>query len=279
MTTQQDLDTARRLARHGVPVFVAYPDSSKSTGYGLPIGWQTTSANPAYIDAWKPGLALCAVMGHGYDVIDIDPRNGGDGSQLPVFPINGVTTTPSGGEHWWIPSLSLPKRTDLLPGIDYQGGTPEGGRSFVFIPPTTRASRATGELAPYRWASEPQPRVGLDPAHVRLANLIRPKRSGIPSASTSGVPSAVRPGLRQSPAYVRAALVSELDRVAYAKNGTRNSQLFKSAAAIGRFVASGELDAEKATDALMSAAQYSGLDGHEAFGAIRNGFRVNGVGL
>ena len=66
----RDLDVARRLASAGVPVFLAYPDAAKPTGYSLPLKWETTAANPAYLGAWKPGMAVCAVMGHVFDVLD-----------------------------------------------------------------------------------------------------------------------------------------------------------------------------------------------------------------
>jgi hypothetical protein len=102
-SVQADLDTARELAAAGIPVFVAYPDpegktqSGRTTGYSLPKKWQTTAANPAYVNAWRPGRALCAVMGCGLDVVDIDPRNGGDLAALNgIMPgVLGVAATPS----------------------------------------------------------------------------------------------------------------------------------------------------------------------------------------
>jgi len=77
-TVVHALGIARDLAAAGIPVFVAYPDPDKPGEYKPRKGWQNTTANPAYVGAWKPGLALCAVMGHGLDLVDIDPRNGGD---------------------------------------------------------------------------------------------------------------------------------------------------------------------------------------------------------
>ncbi|HEY4024267.1 MAG TPA: hypothetical protein VGM75_36665 [Pseudonocardiaceae bacterium] len=46
-------------------------------GYWLPSGWQQTVADPAVVYGWQPEMALAAVMGHGLDLIDVDPRNGG----------------------------------------------------------------------------------------------------------------------------------------------------------------------------------------------------------
>lgn len=92
-SVQRDLDIARVLAAAaGARFFCAYPDpegktdSGRATGYRLPPDWENTSG--AYIDAWKPGMALCMVTGHGLDAVDVDPRNGGDLASL-----NGVMPT------------------------------------------------------------------------------------------------------------------------------------------------------------------------------------------
>jgi hypothetical protein len=76
------LGAARDLAKAGIPIFVAYPDPTSATGYRLPKGWQNTTPNPRYIDAWRPGMALCAVMGHVLDLVDLDPRNGFDPAEV-----------------------------------------------------------------------------------------------------------------------------------------------------------------------------------------------------
>ena len=85
---QQALEAARTLAAAGVPVFVAPPDPGSSTGFALPQAWQRTRPDPAAVDAWRPGWALCAVMGHGLDLLDVDPRNGGSlealGADVPA---------------------------------------------------------------------------------------------------------------------------------------------------------------------------------------------------
>ena len=152
---------ARKLADLGVPFFLARLDRQ-----GNPIpprGWQNTEpGDPSHtaIDAWKPGLALCAVTGVVFDVLDIDPRNGGresfeklDGLLGDAGPVvYGRVATPSGGHHLWIAGLGIRKLTGLLPGIDLQCGDTDGeGRGFVFMPPTVRPSKVTGELAAYRW--------------------------------------------------------------------------------------------------------------------------------
>jgi P4 family phage/plasmid primase-like protien len=155
--TSAALELARCLTRVGVPVFVAAPDASSSTGFALPGRWQHTEADAGVVDSWRPGMALCAVMGQGLDVLDVDPRNGG-GSSLAAM--NGTTPrayglvdTPSGGGHLWINSLGVAKATNVLPGIDVQAGAPDGrGRGFVFLPPTAKASKVDQVVRAYRWA-------------------------------------------------------------------------------------------------------------------------------
>src|SRR5450631_1723406 len=91
-TVNQALEIARRLARWGVPIFLARPDRDSfgqwhpggghgKTGYWLPKAWQLTTPDPAVVDQWKPGMALCAVTGKVVDLLDTDPRNSGNATR------------------------------------------------------------------------------------------------------------------------------------------------------------------------------------------------------
>jgi putative DNA primase/helicase len=160
-TTTAALAAARRLAEAGVPLFLAPPAPSK-IGFSLPKGWERTEADPTVVDRWKPGWALCAVMGHVIDTVDIDPRNGGSLEALaeavngPMPQVYGIADTPSGGQHHIVATLGVRKVQDLVPGVDLQAGNPEGmGRGFIFLAPTVRESKADGERRAYRWAVEP----------------------------------------------------------------------------------------------------------------------------
>lgn len=158
----QDLQIAADLARAGVPVFVATPKQEPGV-FHLPKEWQHTEANAAVVDDWRPGYALCAVMGHVFDVIDVDPRNGGDIAALngAIPHIYAIVRTPRGGKHYWIKALGLAKAQSIRPGVDYQGGKPDGsGRSFVYLPPTFRPGEQTNPdgtpmLASYLWETRP----------------------------------------------------------------------------------------------------------------------------
>lgn len=180
--TTGPLEAARRLAEAGVPLFLARP-ANNQLGFKLPDKWELTKADPTVVDRWKPGWALCAVMGHVVDAIDVDPRNGGSidvlkealGGELPR--IYGKAMTPSGGEHYLVASLGTRKKQDLVPGVDIQAGNAEGvGRGFIFLAPTTRVSKTDGELRSYEWELDPNLDLlllGEDNTGEALAGLIR----------------------------------------------------------------------------------------------------------
>lgn len=171
---QEALDVAARMIDAGIPVFAAPPcpaahggncDRPGHTGkeeYDLPGKWQLTVPSKVNLEKWRQGWALGAVGGHRADFLDEDPRNGGADSieelmragHMPrVF---GVQSTPSGGQHYMISPLGERETNGFLPGLDYQGGTPDGqGRAFVWIAPTTRRSKVTGVVSPYRWEQLP----------------------------------------------------------------------------------------------------------------------------
>jgi AAA domain/Bifunctional DNA primase/polymerase, N-terminal len=126
--------------------------------------WQNKSPSHEEVDRWKPGEALCAVTGGVFDVIDIDPRSGGSlsfkrlarelGEDGPE--VYWEVWTPSGGRHLYIAGLNIGKHTGFLKGLDLQGGRDDGtSRGFVFLPPTVRPSKVTGELLRYRSKSDP----------------------------------------------------------------------------------------------------------------------------
>ena len=188
---EQALETARSLAAAGVPVFVAYPHPDKPGDY-LPRGrWQQTSPNPAYVDAWRPGLALCAVMGQGIDLVDIDPRNGGDTATLAGLTpeVLGAAISPSGGYHLFVRSMGVRSRDGVLPGIDVKAGDPDGdGRGFAFIAPTVRISKTTGEPATYKWVNIPDLAKlnGHTGADSKLAELVRQAHGSHKQATGAG---------------------------------------------------------------------------------------------
>lgn len=271
MTTEADpltaaqraaLDTARALAAAGVPLFVAPPDPASSTGFALPVGWQQTVADPAVVDSWRPGMALCAVMGHTLDLIDVDPRNGGDAAAMNGSTPRsyGVAATPSGGMHSFIRALGTGSRDNVFPGIDIKGGTPEGtGRGFAFIAPTVRISKETGQPAEYQWVSGPDLAALAEPdaSGERLAARIRELKGSAGTVAKPGGPDWWRRFLAdrepQSQAAAERAITAKLNEVEEydpaGGAGFRNV-LMRAAMTLGGYVGGGYLDEDDARQRL-----------------------------
>lgn len=164
--SENALIAAHTLTDMGIPVF-----RGRLTKDGDPdrldkrwMGWQNAKPSHRSVELWKPGEALCAVTGYAFDVLDYDPRNGGQlsfkrlsnelGEDGPE--IYWTVHTPSGGQHLYIAPLGIGKHTGFLPGLDLQGGKSDGtSRGFVFLPPTVRPSKVTGERSPYYFKEQP----------------------------------------------------------------------------------------------------------------------------
>lgn len=194
----------------GVPVFVArravdadgqwIPDGGHgNTGYHFPPRWQESEPDLSVLDEWEVGDALMAVMGHGVDALDIDPRSGGEDTYQELV-AKGIwpqawarQSTPSGGFHELIPSLGLASKDGALSGLDIKAGTPDGGHGAVFIPPTQRLSKSgTGEVAHYEWELPPRAEelASIEPAGEEFRETVNRDRAPDGHA-------AVLPGSRQ----------------------------------------------------------------------------------
>lgn len=193
--TTQALNAARALVAAGVPVFAAPPNTDGPNGapnwkvmggYRLPSGWEHTQPDLAQVDAWKPGWALCAVMGHTVDGLDIDTHKGGMDSLTELATAGALPTayaiarTPSGGAHLLIAPTGCRSRDGFAPGLDLKAGAPDGqGRGFLFIAPTVKPSKVTGELRAYRWDQYPAlDAVTADAATAALASVVEAARAG-----------------------------------------------------------------------------------------------------
>lgn len=259
---RRSLEIACELVAAGVPVFYARPDSSKPTGYSLPFNWETTyqysyAGIQNWLRGWKQGIygALCAVMGHVVDALDTDPRNGGeqDAAGLKAAGLwpntYGTATTPSGGTHDLIATLGVRKtKFGFGPnkGVDFQAGDPDGnGRGFVFIAPTIRTSKATGEPAAYKWVVEPHlgDLDGTDDSGQGLAEVARTQKSKEPKEYASTGPAA--------PAGEVLQRVQQLcDELNQAPEGSGNDTAARIAFMVGQYVGAGQLDRAEAIAAL-----------------------------
>jgi hypothetical protein len=156
---------ARKLAEMGVPIFCArlMRDGEPDRRDKRWLGWQRTEAGNsslAAIESWKPGNALCAVMGVACDALDPDIYKPEGKKSLKQL-MDAVEAdspelwwqveTPSGGRHYLIDRTGLGSHNDILPSLDLKGGRDDGtSRGFIFLPPTERPSKVTGEVRAYR---------------------------------------------------------------------------------------------------------------------------------
>lgn len=185
---RQALEIARNMAKAGIPIFVAPPSAKNKVGFNIPKGWEKTVPDPGVVDTWQPGYALCAVMGHGLDLIDIDPRNDGDPTSLAGILPNcyGGADTPSGGKHLFIRSIGVGSKANFLPGIDFKSGMADGSsRGFAFIAPTVRVSKVDDLPKPYVWFDpvDMEMLAALGPADTTGEALTRILRDSQPASS------------------------------------------------------------------------------------------------
>jgi P4 family phage/plasmid primase-like protien len=267
LTAQQhtDLDVARSLATAGIPLFIAAPDPTTKTGFRPPTRWERTVADPTVVDRWRPGLALCAVMGCRLDLVDIDPRNGGDLATLNgITPrVYGIAATPSGGTHLFIASIGSGSRDNVYPGVDVKSGLPDGtGRGFAFLAPTVRTSVVTGEPIAYRWLQPPDPAT-LDPTDTSgaaLAARIRELRAAGSGMRTIGGPdwwqTFITSREPQSAPAAERAITAKLTEVSGwtpdCGAGFRTT-LLRAALTLGGYVGGGFLDEHEARTRLYAA--------------------------
>lgn len=270
------LDIAKRLAAAGLPIFVAAPAPGSKVGFALPDNWERTIPDPAVVDMWRPGMALCAVGGHLCDFLDVDPRNGGHESAAKLseqgaWPVSyGRAITPSGGTHEIIAPLRTGKGTPAA-GMDLQGGRADGtGRGFVFLAPTVRASKVDGIARPYAWVTEPDvPRLvasaPFDRSGEALAALL-PEHKGKAKAADDAsaffvedVPHTVA----QAHRTIAEKLAEVTDHAHKGWSGFRNT-LNRSSFAIGAYVGQPDgIEHEHAVGHLLNAIR---LAGHEPDG-------------
>lgn len=192
---------ARRLIRLGCAIFVARPARDRSTlhwdaswghggsGYWLPEDWESTPVSLGTLDRYQYGDALGLVTGHALDVLDIDPRNGGDADLAQLAALGLVPTayakaaTPSGGEHLFIAPTGV--RKTKRGGLDLQAGDADGqGRGFVWIAPTVRRSKVSGQVRAYRWV-EPLTSAGVGSPDDSVGALIEWFHAAKPTTSTA----------------------------------------------------------------------------------------------
>ncbi len=255
----RDVRALRSLQAAGVPIFTCDLKMVQGEEVGFPKGWTTTTPADYDLRQAQQGSAFCVVTGHGVDVIDIDPRNGGDVEAVAdvllevATPVVATVRTPSGGAHVYIPSTRLPG-LKMPPGIDYLATG-----HMAFAPPTERP-KYPGKV--YRWMGIPDPvRVTSDVALARAAVLALAtdqghKRTDL-TLSESGLIIEVH-DVETGAALVRLS-----------PEGQRNKRLYEVAATL----AGRGFDEPSLVDALVPAAVAAGLRRAEARQTVQSGAR------
>ncbi|UQX00911.1 bifunctional DNA primase/polymerase [Streptomyces sp. RerS4] len=278
------LNAALTAAQRGWPVFPLRPGSKVpalhgetrcprtgacADGHAKPE--QRATTDPDRIrTAWAAGAYNVGVATGpaGLVVIDLDPPKPSDppgtlsGAQIldalcratgETLPPTYTVTTPSGGRHRYFtaPAGIIMRSTQDILGrhIDTRAW---GG--YVVAPGSTTP---TGAYT----VTDDRPVAPL-PAWL-CAKLTEPPRiKAVPLS-----PTTVRPAGRRA-AYADAALRNEEQAVANAPEGHRNQALVRAARALGRLIASGDLDRTLVEQALSRGAEAAGLKPYEYRSAI-----------
>lgn len=283
------IQVAHDLVDLGAPIFTAFPDSLKG-GFMLPSGWPQTKPSHRAVDMWRPGRGLAMVTGVVFDVLDVDPRNGGwDGFReleaAGAAPETlGLAFTPSEGEHHLIARTHLAKTpsSKVAPGVDLQAGEDGGtGRGFVWIAPTVRESKygaRKGERVAYRWETPPRfaPGTHVDEALDRLIERIQTNRAGRSVRRLSAPVAITREHLEDggldddlaafgdeagdwTEEQAWRVIKGQAQAVRAAREGEINNALGGAARVLGRFVAGGFLSEDWAVNMLLDALTGGGV--------------------
>ncbi len=178
------------------------PDNRNAGKHPRISGWQTSATkDPEQIAAWAASFGVCnwampTGPASGVDVLDVDPRNGGQDSldgvedtdgKLPETPID---LTGGGGLHVLFAHPAghyVTSRSNALgPGLDVKG---DGG--YIVIPPSVHASGR-----PYAWNLSAHPdELTLAPWPETLLRRVNgtPTKPESPATITSSSPMLSRP--------------------------------------------------------------------------------------
>jgi hypothetical protein len=230
---------ALALADRSIPVFPCRPDKKPATAHGF----LDASIDPATIKEWwkrTPAALIGVPTGttSGFDVLDIDPRHGGERWWLPYarrIPPTRMHRTRSNGLHVLFRHADPVRNTEgkLASGVDTRGA---GG--YVIWWPAHGCRVAEAPIAAW-------------PEWLLKALLARPKRSE--RTAPSG------PALHADDAAQRIAL-RVLDRLAGTAAGQRHYALRKAAFTVGGLLDRLPFDAAEAERRLVHAISQAGAE-------------------
>jgi Bifunctional DNA primase/polymerase, N-terminal len=219
----------------------------------IPHGLKEATTNRARVLAWwtrHPLANIGLATGHLFDVLDVDGPEGA--AAIGAFAAeHGLTSsgplvrTGGGGWHYYLAPTGLGNvHPQGLVQVDWRG---RGG--YVVAPPSRHVSGHAYEFVPGRDLDAPLADV---PALLRERLQHRPERQAAPA-----IPLPLADG--PAHAYARAALATELARVAAAPKGERNTRLWEAGRNLYNLVASGALQERQVHQGLLAAAERCGL--------------------
>lgn len=254
------LDAALRYAARGWPVFPLIPGRKDPLVKGAFHAAVTDAAT--IIEWWekepRANIGLATGARSGVDVLDVDPKNGGDATLTEVLDEHrGVietasVRTPSRGLHFYfLHHDGLGRRIEALPGLDVLGDN-----GYVVVPPSVVDGKG-----PY----EPVDRRPVAPWPAWLLAILAPPQK--PSATNpyrhKGLPAG------QATAYGASALRRSAEKVATAGAGGRNRELHFAAYSLARVVAAGHLSPDAVRAELLDAARANGYAQDEGEEKVR----------
>jgi hypothetical protein len=226
-------------------------------GVLVPHGVKDATTNRARVLAWwtqHPHANIGLACGHQFDVLDVDGPAGTQAIRT-LAATHGLASsgplvrTGGGGWHYYLAPTGLGNAHPAdLAHVDWRG---RGG--YVVAPPSRHASGH-----PYQWI--PGRDLDLPPGAVPTMLLERLERPQLRAVAPAEFPTV---GDGRGDRYARAALATELARVAAAPVGQRNRQLWESTRNLYNLVATGALDHREVDQGLLAAAERSGLLGEE----------------
>ena len=251
------LAAALAYASAGIHVFPLAPRSkvplipARIGGHGL----HDATTNDVIIRSWwaaTPRANIGLRTGIGFDVIDLDGEAAVDAledAREGRKPLRGPVVATDHGFHWYVKATGLGNRAGIVPGVDFRG---HGG--YAVGPPSVDPNGHR-----YRWINALHEELAPAP-HWFIQLLVPERRLALPGAE-----------LQRSRAYGAGALRRELQRLALAKEGTRNHQLNVSSFNMGRLVAAGAIDEQEVAAALIKEGKRIGLGTTECERTVTSG--------
>ena len=251
--SRQLLDRARRTACSCRDPGCGQP-AKHPLGALVPHGVKDATCNRARILAWwtrHPLANIGLATGHRFDVLDVDGSEGeaavrtlaADHSLVSSGPL---VRTGGGGWHYYLRPTGLGNANPAeLEHVDWRG---QGG--YVVAPPSRHHSGH-----PYQWVAGRD--LDIPPGDVPGVLLERLERRPPPRPTGPAELLPLQGGIGDR--YARAALATELARVAAAPVGQRNHQLWESTRNLYNLVAVGALDQRDVDEGLLEAAHRCGL--------------------